>query len=80
MQHAMFHVKLVIMLVVVFVVLVKNIKVYEENSNIVLGIIVFSVLLPKRTEKCYPKDRSRLITYRYSENICIKNNKFRNCG
>ena len=73
MQNAMFHVKLVIMLVVVFVVLVKNIKVYEENSNIVLGIIVFSVLLPKRTEKCYPKDRSRLITYRYSENICIKN-------
>lgn len=41
MQHAMFHVKLAIMLVVVFVVLVKNIKVYEENSNIVLGIIVF---------------------------------------
>lgn len=79
-QHAMFHVKLAIMLVVVFVVLVKNIKVYEENSNIVLGIIVFSVLLPKRTEKCYPKDRSRLITYRYSENICIKNDKFRNCG
>ena len=43
------------MLVVVFVVLVKNIKVYEENSNIVLGIIVFSVSLAKENRKMLPK-------------------------
>ena len=47
MQHAMFHVKLVIMLVVVFVVLVKNIKVYEENSNIVLWDYCFFCSLAK---------------------------------
>jgi hypothetical protein len=52
----------------------KNIILYDACLNI------FGERTDVEKQEAEPKDRSRLITYRYSENICIKNDKFRNCG
>lgn len=79
-QHAMFHVKLVIMLVVVFVVLVKNIKVYEENSNIVLGLLFFLFSCQREQKNVTQRievDLSHIDTVKISAS---RNDKFRNCG